>query len=82
MAQEVRQPLIDETLRPPLRLGLLLLVVQHGPDGMMRLMHLVRQAVQDGQHQRIEVIDAIALRRSQAQLRREVEQDVGRLIDD
>ncbi|KAH6603547.1 hypothetical protein Trco_008322 [Trichoderma cornu-damae] len=48
---------------------------------MVRLVHLAQKPVENGQRNRVEVIHAVPAGRPQPQLRGQIEQNVGQLVD-
>ena len=81
MRKELRKPVPGVLFRLPLALLLLVLVAQHRRDGVVRVVRLVRQAVQDGQRQAVDVVEARPLGGREPVAGRDVLEDVGRLAD-
>lgn len=84
VSEELGQAVREVVRRLALRLLFLVFVVLLDGDGMVRVVRLVAEAIQRRQRELVETVDRIRVVRGtrEAELRRQVQEDVGQLVDD
>lgn len=83
VAEKLGGALVDKHLGALLGLVLLVLVELRRGDRVMSVMHLIGESIEDRQSRLVEVVKrGLGRRRRQAELGREIDEDVGRLADD